>query len=191
MKDEQSHERDIKFILENLTRPIVLIGMMGAGKSHVGRKLADLLGLPFADSDRHIEAAAGGTVSEIFTRDGEERFRAAERRVICDLLNPPLKVIATGGGAIMNPETAADIKENAVSIWLNADTDTLERRIGSAKTRPMLAGKNVREVLEGLLKQREPVYKKADITIDSGDTGQVIPDLVHKLAVHLGQKTGA
>ena len=151
------------------SRTIALVGLMGAGKSSVGRRLAAALNLPFRDADEEIEKAAGRSISEIFAQYGEADFRDGERRVIARLLEDPPHVLATGGGAFMNEETRTLIKERAVSVWLKVDLDTLSRRVGRKDTRPLLKGKNPREVLEDLAKVRYPVYAEADITIESGD----------------------
>lgn len=152
-----------------VTKPIVLIGMMGAGKTSVGRHLAQKLALPFVDADSEIEAAAQATITEIFERDGEAVFRSGERRVIARLLDGPLCVLATGGGAFMAPETRGKIRERAVSVWLRADIDLLARRIGRRRDRPLLNDGNPRETLVRLLAQRSPVYAEADIVVDSGE----------------------
>jgi shikimate kinase len=152
-----------------VTKPIVLIGMMGVGKTSVGRHLAQKLALPFVDADSEIEAAAQATITEIFERDGEAVFRSGERRVIARLLDGPLCVLATGGGAFMAPETRDKIRERAVSVWLRADVDLLTRRVGRRRDRPLLNDGNPRETLARLLAQRSPIYAEADIVVDSGE----------------------
>jgi shikimate kinase len=152
------------------SRTIALVGLMGAGKSSVGRRLASALNLPFRDADEEIEKAAGRSISDIFAEYGEADFRDGERRVIARLLDEPPHVLATGGGAFMSEETRGLIKAKAVSIWLKVDLDTLSRRVGRKDTRPLLKGKNAREVLEDLAHVRYPIYAEADITIESGDT---------------------
>ena len=148
-------------------RAIVLVGLMGAGKSSVGRRLAHTLGLPFFDADDEVVKAARATIAEIFAELGEPAFRDGERRVIARLLDGPPHVLATGGGAFMNAETRALIKAKATSVWLKADVDVLVRRVGRKNDRPLLQGKNPREVLEALSNERHPVYAEADITVDS------------------------
>lgn len=152
-----------------VTKPIVLVGMMGAGKTSVGRHLAQKLGLPFIDADSEIEAAAQATITEIFEREGESAFRSGERRVIARLLDGPVCVLATGGGAFMMPETRAKIQERAVSVWLRANLDLLTRRVGRRRDRPLLNNGNPRETLARLLAVRDPVYAEADLVIDSGE----------------------
>lgn len=152
-----------------LTKPVVLVGMMGAGKTSVGRHLAQKLGLPFIDADSEIEAAAQATISEIFERDGEAVFRNGERRVIARLLEGPLCVLATGGGAFMSEETRAKIRERAISVWLRADLDLLTRRVGRRRDRPLLNNGSPRETLAKLLALRSPVYAEADIVVESGE----------------------
>jgi shikimate kinase len=162
-----------------VTKPIVLIGMMGAGKTSVGRHLAQKLALPFIDADSEIEAAAQATITEIFERDGEAVFRNGERRVIARLLDGPLCVLATGGGAFMAPETRSKIRERAVSVWLRADVELLARRVGRRRDRPLLNDGNPRETLARLLAVRSPVYAEADIVVDSGEqTPDQVADLV-------------
>ena len=148
-------------------RTLVLVGLMGAGKSSVGRRLAARLGLPFTDADQEIESAAGMTVSEIFARHGEPAFRDGERRVIARLLGDPVHVLATGGGAFMDERTRALIRERAVSIWLRAELDELVRRVSRRTDRPLLKGADPRIVLERLMAQRYPVYAEADVTVPS------------------------
>lgn len=149
------------------TRPIVLIGLMGVGKTTVGRRLAQKLGLPFVDADEEIEAAAGMTIAEIFERFGEPYFRDGERRVIARLVDGAPKVIATGGGAFMNEQTRALILDRATAVWLEADLDTLIDRVRRRNTRPLLRDKDPREVLSDLARVRNPVYALAPIHVRS------------------------
>ncbi len=150
-------------------RTIVLVGLMGAGKTSVGKRLAAELDMPFRDADDEIEQAAGLTIPEIFELYGEERFREGERRVAQRLLGDAPHVLATGGGAFMDPATREAIKTNAVSVWLKADIEVLARRVARKDTRPLLSGKDPREVLTRLAAVREPVYALADLTIESGE----------------------
>ena len=146
---------------------LVLVGLMGAGKSSIGRRLAAALAMPFYDADEEVERAARRTIPEIFAEMGEQAFRDGERRVIARLLDGPPHIMATGGGAFMNAETRALIADKATSIWLKADVEVLARRVGRKNDRPLLRGKDPREVLAKLAEQRYPVYALADITIDS------------------------
>lgn len=150
-----------------LVRPVVLIGLMGAGKTSVGARLADQLGAPFKDSDAEIERAANLTVPEIFSRYGESDFRDGERKVIARLLSGGPLVLATGGGAFMNAETRAVIAERAVSVWLKADLDLLVSRTSGRTHRPLLNDGNPREILGRLIHERYPVYGTADISVTS------------------------
>lgn len=151
-----------------LNRPLVLIGLMGVGKTTVGRRLAHRLRLPFADSDREIETAAGMTIAEMFERFGENQFRDGERRVIQRLIDGRRKVIATGGGAFMNEQTRSLILERATAIWLDADIDMLVERVGRrAGTRPLLKGGDPRAKLAELAQIRNPIYALAPIHIES------------------------
>jgi len=149
-------------------RTIVLVGLMGAGKSKIGRRLALRLGLPFFDSDPEIEAAAGETINEIFANRGEQVFRDGERRVIARLLAQPVHVLATGGGAFMDPMTRALIARRGVSLWLRADLDILVARVLRRSDRPLLKRGDPRAILAGLIEQRHPIYAEADVTVDSG-----------------------
>jgi shikimate kinase len=151
-------------------RTIALVGLMGAGKSSIGRRLAHALGLPFSDTDEEVERAAGRSISEIFEYLGEAAFRDGERRVIARLLDEPPHVLATGGGAFMNPETRALIEKKAVSVWLRADLEVLVRRVARRADRPLLKTGDPREVLERLAGERYPTYALADITVESVET---------------------
>lgn len=154
--------------LPDIDRPIVLVGLMGVGKSTVGKRLATRLGLPFVDADHEIEAAAGLTVSEIFDRFGEQQFRDGERRVIARLVEDSPKVIAAGGGAFMQPETRKLILDRAIAIWLDADIDVLTERVRRRSgTRPLLNGRDERQVLTELAALRNPIYALAPIHIRS------------------------
>lgn len=153
-----------------LPKTVVLVGLMGAGKSAVGRRLAGRLGLPFVDADTEIEAAAGCTIEEIFRRDGEAIFRQGERRIIARLLGErPVHVLATGGGAFMDPDTRAVIRSRAVSVWLRADLEMLLHRTARRGNRPLLKQGDPREILQRLMDVRYPVYAEADITVDSDE----------------------
>lgn len=151
-------------------RSLVLIGMMGVGKSTVGRRLAHRLGLPFVDADEAIETAADMTIQEMFDRYGEAAFRDGERRVIARLIDGERKVIATGGGAFMQAETRDIILANATAIWLDADIDILVERVSRKEGRPLLKGRNPREVLTELAEKRNPFYALAPIRIVSSAT---------------------
>ncbi|ANK80341.1 MAG: shikimate kinase [Rhizobiales bacterium NRL2] len=147
---------------------LVLVGLMGAGKSTVGRRLAQRLSRRFVDADDEIERAAGMSIPEIFERFGEAHFRDGERRVLARLLDQDGIIIATGGGAFMHPETRRMIRDRARSIWLKADLDTLVRRCARRADRPLLKGSSARETLGRLMEERYPVYAEADFTVESG-----------------------
>ena len=150
-------------------RTIVFVGLMGAGKSCVGRRLAARLGLPFIDADAEIEAAAGLSVAEIFARYGEQAFREGERKVMARLLDGERSVLATGGGAFIDPGTRQLIGEKAISIWLSADLELLIKRTAGRDHRPLLKTGDPRVILRRLMDQRYPVYAQADITVESRD----------------------
>lgn len=151
-------------------RSLVLVGMMGVGKSTVGRRLAHRLGLPFVDADDEIVAAAGLSIQEIFDRYGEAQFRDGERRVIARLIDGPPKVIATGGGAFVQPETRALILERATAIWLDADLDVLVERVSRKEGRPLLKDRDPRTVLSELAAVRNPYYAMAPVHVTSSAT---------------------
>ena len=160
-------------------RTITLIGLMGVGKTTVGRRLAQALDLPFRDADEEIEKAAGRSVSEIFADFGETGFREGERKVIARLLQEPPMVLALGGGAFVDPDTRALIKAEALSIWLQADVKTLVSRVNRRDTRPLLRGRNPKKVLAELLDKRTPAYSEADIHVDaSGSSHQATLDRI-------------
>jgi shikimate kinase len=176
-------------IVPNLgRRSIVLIGMMGVGKSSIGRRLGSRLGIPFNDADAEIEKAAGMSIADIFARHGEAAFRSGESRVIARLLDGGPQVLATGGGAVMNPETRALIKEKSISVWLSAELDLLMRRISKRKAeRPMLHTADPAETLRELLTEREPIYAQADLTVESREVPHdaVVAEIVGALTAFL------
>lgn len=150
-------------------KTVVLVGLMGAGKTCIGRRLAQHFDLPFVDADEEIEMAAGCTIEEIFTRHGEPYFRDGERRVIARLLDQPVHVLATGGGAYMDPRTREKIRAQGISVWLRADIELLLRRVTRRNNRPLLKDGDRRETLERLIAVRYPVYAQADVVVDSLD----------------------
>jgi shikimate kinase len=170
-------------------RTIALVGLMGVGKSSVGRRLASALGLPFRDTDAEVETAAGRSISDIFADLGEEAFRDGERRVIARLLEGSPHVLATGGGAFMNPETRALIKSRAVSVWLKADLEVLARRVSRKDSRPLLAGRDPLDVLRAQAQARYPAYAEADIVVETGDAAHhvTVDQLIRALSAHLGE----
>lgn len=174
--------------LEN--RSLVLVGLMGAGKSTVGRRLASALRLPFHDADQEIETAAGCSISDFFERYGESAFRDGERKVIARLLGGARHVLATGGGAFMDEGTRAIIKERALSIWLRADISLLMERVTKRPTRPLLKNGDPRATMERLISERYPIYAEADIVVDSngGPHEQMVQQIIVKLA-ELGVKS--
>ena len=149
------------------TKPIVLVGLMGAGKTTIGRRLANALGLPFIDSDHEIVEAAGCSVSDIFEMYGESIFRDLEQRILLRLINGDPCVLATGGGAFINPDIRDAIRQKAISVWLKADIDVLIERVSRRDTRPLLKTGNRETILQKLIDDRYPVYGEADIIIDS------------------------
>ncbi len=177
-------------IKKRMQRPIVMVGLMGCGKTRIGTSLAKALSVPFYDSDHEIETAAGMTVPAIFEKFGEKYFRDGERRVLKRVLDQGLCVVATGGGAVMNEQTAKVIWERSVCIWLRADLKTLVARTSRTEKRPLLQNGDPAEILGRLMDQRYPVYANADIVVDShqGDIKTVINDAMEKLDAFLSQR---
>jgi shikimate kinase len=173
-------------------RAIVLVGLMGAGKTSVGKRIAAKLHLPFIDADAEIEKAADATIPEIFAQHGEAYFRDGERRVIRRLLDGNPKVLATGGGAFMNAETRVRVKELGVSVWLKAEPDVLMRRVRKRSNRPLLQTADPEATLRAMLAQREPVYALADLTIQSRDEPHevIVGEIVAALERYLGVAAG-
>ena len=169
-------------------RSIVLIGLMGAGKTAVGRRLANRLDLPFIDADTEIELAAGASISEIFAEHGESYFRQGERKVIARLLEGGPQVLATGGGAYMNTETRANIKARGLSVWLKAELKVLLKRVGRRDNRPLLAAGDPEKVMKRLIEERYPIYEGADLTVESRDVPHdvIVGTVIDALAVKLG-----
>ncbi len=169
-------------------RPIVLVGMMGAGKTTVGRRLANRLGRHFVDSDEEIETAAGMSIEDIFASHGEADFRAGEARVIARLLKDQDIVLGTGGGAFVNPETRALVKAEAISVFIRAEFELLFARVSRRSNRPLLKTPNPRETLRKLIEIRYPIYAEADVTVVSTDVpqDQVAAEVIDALLAHLG-----
>jgi shikimate kinase len=170
-----------------LDRPVVLVGLMGAGKTRVGKRLAAHLELPFVDTDQEIEAETGKTISELFDALGEPEFRQGERRMIARLLQGPISVIASGGGAFMDPVTRTNIRARAISIWLKADLDALVLRTSRSKKRPLLQGVDPEAKLAELMELRHPIYAEADLTVQSlaGPIDETVQAVVGALTQHL------
>jgi shikimate kinase len=167
-------------------RSIVLVGLMGAGKSTVGRRLAQKLGLVFVDADAEIERAAGKAVPDIFREHGEHYFREGERKVIARLLEAGPQVLATGGGAYLNEETRRNIARLGISVWLRADLPLLMKRVRRRDDRPLLEAEDPEEVMRQLIAQRYPVYELADITVESRDVphSAIVGDVIRALAAY-------
>ena len=175
----------------NPQRTIVLVGMMVAGKSAVGRKLAVRFGLPFVDSDAEIEEASGMTISQFFETHGEAEFRKGEGRVIARILNGPPCILSTGGGAFMDAGTRSLIHEKALSIWLKADLEILVKRAARKDDRPLLQGGDLRTRLQNILAVREPIYAEANLTVESDE--RPVDDMVERVlnAIDIYNKKGA
>ncbi|MDO9381660.1 MAG: shikimate kinase [Hyphomicrobiaceae bacterium] len=164
-------------------RSLVMVGLMGCGKSSVGRRLALRLGVPFVDTDDEIERVAGKSINDIFADWGEAEFRNGERRVISRLLGEGPQVLATGGGAFINPETRANIKGHGISIWLRAELPVLMRRVAKRDTRPLLKAGDPEAVMRGLMEARYPIYAEADILVESRDVAHevIVTDVIEAL----------
>ena len=180
-----------------LPRSIVLVGLMGAGKSCIGRRLASRLGVEFHDADAEIERAAGCSIQDIFEVHGEAAFRDGEKRVIARLLAQPPHVLATGGGAFVDPETRANVAKRGISIWLRADLELMLQRTARRNNRPLLKRGDPRQILQRLIDERYPVYALADITVDSVDgppditLGRVLAALESYIESHAVAPTAA
>ena len=181
---QQAQKDQLNALLDR--RPIVLVGMMGAGKTTVGRRLAARLGRHFVDSDEEVEKAAGMTIEDIFKTRGEADFRAGEVKVIARLLKEPDLVLGTGGGAFMNADTREMVKSLAVSVWIKADFELLFQRVQRRSNRPLLKTANPRQTLKDLIDKRYPTYAGADVTIVSKDVpqDQVAGEVVEALLAH-------
>jgi len=181
----RSLSKEIEDIREKLgNRPIVLVGLMGAGKSSIGRRLAEKLEIPFVDADHEIEVAADKTIPEIFNDHGEAYFREGERRVISRLIENGAQVLSTGGGAFINEETRQSINAHGISVWLKADLPLLMKRVMKRADRPLLRTEDPEAVMQKLMDQRYPVYAKADVTVESKDVQhtQMVNEVIKVLA---------
>jgi shikimate kinase len=181
----RSLAKETEFIRQKLgQRPIVLVGLMGAGKTTVGRRLAAKLGLAFVDADNEIELAAGKSIPEIFADHGEAYFREGERKVIARLLNSGPMILATGGGAFMNGETRDNIHKTGIALWLKADLPLLMKRVKKRSNRPLLKTEDPEKVMRQLIEERYPVYAKADVTVESRDVAHasMVGDVIKALA---------
>lgn len=175
----------------SLPKTVVLVGLMGAGKTSVGRRLAELFDCRFVDADKEIEQAAGCSIADFFDRFGEAEFRRGEERVIARLLRDPPCILATGGGAFMSPDTRREIQDHGLSVWLKADLDVLFERVARRSDRPLLLTDDPRATLEAIMEQRYPVYALADLTIDSyrGPIEQTV-DRVYRRLVEFFDEDG-
>jgi shikimate kinase len=181
----RSLSQEIENIREKLgNHPIVLVGLMGAGKSSIGRRLAEKLNFPFVDADHEIEVAADKSIAEIFADHGEAYFREGERRVISRLIENGAQVLATGGGAFINDDTRERIAGHGVSVWLKADLPLLMKRVNKRADRPLLLNDNPQAVMQRLMDERYPIYAKADVTVESRDVQhtQMVNDVIKMLA---------
>lgn len=186
---ETSATYDISALRERLGgRSVVFVGLMGAGKTVIGRKVAGMLGLSFIDSDHEIEAVSRMTVPELFETYGEAEFRSLERRVIGRLLKAGPQVVSTGGGAFINESTRRAVGRNGVSVWLRADLDTLMERVSKRQDRPLLKNADPRAVMERLMRERYPIYGLADVTVQTRDERKEIiaDEVLAALAQYLG-----
>jgi shikimate kinase len=173
-------------------RSVVLVGLMGAGKTSVGKRLARALGLPFVDADNEIETAAGMTIKDIFELYGEPAFRDLERRVVARLLDEPPRVVALGGGAFIDPATRAVVRERGLSVWLRAGLDVLVERTARRTHRPLLNRSDPRAVLARLVEERYPIYAEADLTVDTerGEVEDVVQHIIRRIAATAAVRGG-
>ena len=180
-------------LAKRLDQPVVLVGLMGVGKSTVGRRLAKRLGLPFVDSDSEIEDAAGYTAAEVFERYGEQDFRDGERRLVARLIDGEIRVIATGGGAYVDARTRQLLNDRAITVWLDAPVDILAERTARRNTRPLLKNGDPKGTLQRLAEERRPSYEEAHIHVKSGDGAHkdVVDAIIQALEEHLAKRTAA
>lgn len=176
----------------SLPRTVALVGLMGAGKTTIGRRLAEHFGLPFVDADEEIEKAAGQSIADIFAQYGEDGFRDGEQRVIARLLDEPTHILATGGGALIRPQTRERLKAKAITVWLRSDIKVLARRIANKPHRPLVANRNPLDVLKDHVKTRYPLYEMADITVDTGDQphAKALEIVLDALQAFVSKETG-
>ncbi len=174
-------------IRTRLDRPISLVGMMGAGKTRLGKMLAETLSIPFVDSDEEIEKAAGLSIPEIFKKFGEPYFRDGERRVIKRLLDQNVQVVATGGGAVLDPDTASELWKQTLAIWVKADLDVMLERTAKTDRRPLLKTGDPREILTRLMDVRYPVYEQAHIIVEShaGPAEDILEQAIDRIYTYL------
>ena len=189
--ERQDAAAELRRLAEGIVPPrtVALVGLMGAGKTTVGRRLAQALALPFVDADEAIVTAAGRSIEDIFAERGECEFRRGERQVIARLLAGPVHVLATGGGAFINPGTRALMKEQAITIWLRAPLDVLMRRVSKRDHRPLLKEDDPQGVMQRLMDERYPIYAEADLTIDTANTPHhtAVVAILAALREHLGK----
>ena len=169
------------------SRSVVFVGLMGAGKTAIGRKVAGMLGLPFTDSDHEIESVSRMTIPDLFERYGEAEFRSLEQRVIVRVLESGPQVLSTGGGAFMNAQTREAIEAYGLSVWLKADVDTLLDRVSKKQNRPLLKNADPRAVLERLMRERDPVYALVDVTVATRDERKevIAGEVIEAIGRHL------
>jgi shikimate kinase len=182
---KRSASKDLEVAKASLGgRAVVLVGLMGAGKTSIGRRLAEKMGLSFVDADHEIEAAAGKSIADIFADHGEAYFREGERKVIARLLDNGEQVLATGGGAFVNQETRNRIKQSGISVWLKADIELLMKRVMKRNDRPLLRTDDPEAVMRKLIADRYPIYQEADVTVESRDVQhmQMVNDVIRALA---------
>ena len=181
-------EREARLVSALNGRPIIMVGLMGAGKTTIGRRLANRLSIPFRDADHEIEAAANMSVADIFAQHGEAHFREGEKRVIARLLDEGNQVLATGGGAWMNEETRALVGDKGVSVWLKAEFDILMSRVRRRSHRPLLKDPDPEGVMRRLMDTRYPIYAQADVTVDSIDVPheRIVTFVMEALEAHFG-----
>lgn len=174
-----------------LPRTVALVGLMGVGKTTIGKRLADHFGLPFVDADEEIEKAAGQSIADIFANYGEAGFRDGEQKVIARLLDSPVQILATGGGALTHPLTRERLKEKAITVWLKTDIKVLARRVANKPHRPLLKDRDPIEVLKDHVKNRYPLYEMADVVVDTGDNshGRSLDMVLDALHAHVKAST--